>query len=375
MTNESDSRLKVSDYSKSERYMAFLMQALPSLQQQAIFQPHEKINKYQRSAALERTLDKVPNARGLFLEFGVYKGATINLTARRCPRRRIYGFDSFAGFPDDGRPDWQQDFSTAGLPRVPSNVTLIKGWFSDTLQPFLDQTPDPIDFINIDCDIYSSTKFVFDALLDAGRLTPGVVIFFDEIINHRTYLWNEMLAFFEMLEKSGLGFEWVATHQYVRLIPDSIRMLKSGAHPTWPEDLASGYRQQASIRLTDRGMDYGDLLWNPVTQKLVRTLAREFDALTLRRDQSDEMWGKADQEGEVALLNAPSQPAKQEAKESAAPNTWVTAAHFEKRLINFILKKILSASKYRKLLEAPEFFFKDSRKIGSKLLASIYFLR
>ena len=40
---------------------------------------------------------------GLALEFGVFKGTTINHLARQAPDRRFYGFDSFTGLPDTGR--------------------------------------------------------------------------------------------------------------------------------------------------------------------------------------------------------------------------------------------------------------------------------
>ncbi len=40
---------------------------------------------------------------GLILEFGVYKGETINFIASKLRDKVIYGFDSFEGLPEDWR--------------------------------------------------------------------------------------------------------------------------------------------------------------------------------------------------------------------------------------------------------------------------------
>jgi hypothetical protein len=68
------------------------------------------------------------------------------------------------------------------LPHVSSNVTLIKGWFDQTLPPFLEKHPAPVSFLHVDCDLYSSTKTIFDSL--RTRFRPGTVIVFDEYFNY-----------------------------------------------------------------------------------------------------------------------------------------------------------------------------------------------
>src|SRR5574337_163434 len=40
-------------------------------------------------------------ADGLFMEFGVWSGASINAIAARQPYKRIFGFDSFEGLKED----------------------------------------------------------------------------------------------------------------------------------------------------------------------------------------------------------------------------------------------------------------------------------
>jgi len=75
---------------------------------------------------------------GLFLEFGVWKGNTINHIASRIADD-IYGFDSFEGLPENWRDGLNKNlFSVDKLPTVKNNVTLIKDWFNKTLPEFFE---------------------------------------------------------------------------------------------------------------------------------------------------------------------------------------------------------------------------------------------
>lgn len=161
---------------------------------------------------LTRTVEKLPMAssdRQLIAEFGVYKGRSINHLAKLLPNADIYGFDSFRGFPDDGRSDWAIDFNVARLPKVAANVSLVEGMFADTLATFDDtlSTDTIFDLAHIDCDIYSSTKMIFDTL--GHRFVPGTIIVFDELVNYAEYAENEFLAFFEFLSRRNLAFRWL----------------------------------------------------------------------------------------------------------------------------------------------------------------------
>lgn len=241
-------------FTTAERYAAFLITYLPRLSVVAASRSGEPTGP--RLRPLEVAHLFAAEKPGVSLEFGVFRGASINFTASAFPDRHYYGFDSFEGFPDDGRPDWDQDFSVGGkLPQVPENVTLVKGFFSETLPPFLDGLSEEIRIINIDCDIYSSTRDVFRCLTDRKLLKPGVVLGFDELINYRAFLWNEMFALFDMLEQTGLGIRWLSVHQKVRLVEDAMELTRKGQYPTWNEDLENGFRQQASLVLTDEGLD------------------------------------------------------------------------------------------------------------------------
>ena len=77
-------------------------------------------------------------------------------------------------------------FGRDDLPPIPENVTLVKGWFEDTIAPWK-HTIDHIDLLHIDCDLYSSTKTIFDVL--NGNIVPGTIIVFDEFYPFGELQW------------------------------------------------------------------------------------------------------------------------------------------------------------------------------------------
>jgi hypothetical protein len=163
-----------------------------------------------RSDLLRWTLDQVNVDDGLFLEFGVYKGDSLNLLADMKPDVIWRGFDSFAGLPED----WTLGAKAGAfdvkhkLPPVRSNVRLVPGFFDKTLEPFLVQNPGKkIAFLHVDCDLYSSTKTVLTALQD--RLVPGSIILFDELINYTGWQDQEYRAFMEYVAEQNVSFEYI----------------------------------------------------------------------------------------------------------------------------------------------------------------------
>ena len=243
--------------SKAERYMGFLVQEWQKMAQTPLRAPD--LDPVSSTSVLAHTIEAVGDTPGLRLEFGVWRGKSIQMCAERFPKQRWHGFDSFEGFPDDGRIDWQKPFKVIELPDTPKNVTLVKGYFSDTLDPFLAETPGEVAFVNIDCDIYSSTVDVFTALEKHGRLKPGLIIYFDELINYADYMWNESLALFEMCERTGLGLEWICHDHRLRSPEETAAFFHDGTHPNWNDDMRNGYWMQASCRLTQTPIDVGPM--------------------------------------------------------------------------------------------------------------------
>jgi hypothetical protein len=147
---------------------------------------------------------------GLYAEFGVNQGGTINYIAKKKPDHMIHGFDSFEGLPEDwaGNSTFAGYFNCNGtLPKVAENVVLHKGWFKDTVPKFASNCPGPMAFLHVDCDLYSSTVTIFKALGD--RIVPGTVIVFDEYFNYPNWTSHEHKAFREFMAASGKKFKYI----------------------------------------------------------------------------------------------------------------------------------------------------------------------
>ena len=153
---------------------------------------------------------------GHYLEFGVFTGGTIRYIAawlKRAgkPDARIHGFDSFEGLPEawTGFNLGRSAFSVGGkLPRVPDNVALHKGWFSDTIPRWRDMVSGPVAFMHIDCDLYSSTVEILGELRE--RIQPGCVIVFDEYFNYPNWERHEFRAWQEFVARHGVIYEYLA---------------------------------------------------------------------------------------------------------------------------------------------------------------------
>ena len=157
---------------------------------------------------LRQALDLV-TVDGFTAEFGVHSGTTIRLIAAQ-RTGRVYGFDSFEGLPEAWHLAYGKGhFDRQGAkPEVPENVTLVKGWFEDTLPKFAAEIEGPAAFLHVDCDLYSSTRTVFEALGD--RVVPGTVIVFDEYLNYPGWEQHEARAFREFCAARAVTYRYVA---------------------------------------------------------------------------------------------------------------------------------------------------------------------
>lgn len=148
-------------------------------------------------AHIAKSLADVPVT---YLEFGVFQGASLRrwTSFLKHPATRAHGFDSFEGLPES----WVMGcgkgaFGVDGeLPAIDDpRVQLHKGWFEQTLPPFLK------DFqvtgrlvIHLDADLYSSSAFVLKSL--KPWITPGTILVFDEFFDrqHELKAAEEFLA-------------------------------------------------------------------------------------------------------------------------------------------------------------------------------------
>ena len=152
---------------------------------------------------------------GLCLEFGTYRGDSINLLAKLQRQRHFYSFDSFIGLPETWTTGSRKGaFTNEGrLPKVRNNVTLIKGFFDQTLPDFVRKhAGQQVAFIHNDSDLYSSTVTIFEELKNI--IISGTIIAFDEYYNYSEWEEGEFKAFMEFTAKYNIQFEYIG---YIRM--------------------------------------------------------------------------------------------------------------------------------------------------------------
>lgn len=150
---------------------------------------------------------------GMFLEFGVAGGNTINFIAKNV-QKTVHGFDSFEGLPEfwidniGGRYEKGTFNMNGKLPSVRENVQLHVGWFDKTLPEFVASQNEYISFMHVDCDLYSSTKSIFDIL--GERVKPGTIIVFNEYFNYPGWQQHEFKAFQQFVADKNIKYEYIA---------------------------------------------------------------------------------------------------------------------------------------------------------------------
>jgi predicted O-methyltransferase YrrM len=172
---------------------------------------NSKMDNIQSCSTKEKVLEFASlscKVDGIFLEFGVYSGYTINLIAELFKQKTIYGFDSFQGLPENWRDGFPiGEFNLMQLPIVKKNVKLIQGRFDETLPDFVNENHEDIAFLYIDCDLYSSTKTIFDIL--KNKINKGTIIVFDEYFNYPGWSNGEYKAFQEFVKENNIKYRYL----------------------------------------------------------------------------------------------------------------------------------------------------------------------
>ena len=183
-------RIAAAIYRTSPKYAPDL-----ALKRLGIATPRRRIEFY----TLDRVLRELPEVRGSVIECGVYRGATLlgmaHILNDRGARTKIYGLDSFEGFPepdpkdarDDGQmhPDVHAGFLgdtsyEALLERIrligwDDRIQLLKGFFEDTLPQL---SGERFSLAHLDCDLYTSYRTCLDFIYP--RMLKGGVIVLDD---------------------------------------------------------------------------------------------------------------------------------------------------------------------------------------------------
>jgi hypothetical protein len=194
----------------------------------------EQFPKYVRRQHLKRFLamyelfKMVLPVKGSVVECGVYEGFGLMAWAKLSTilepenlTRRIYGFDTFIGFPRVSAEDrssmadpsvgdlrcesyeelmklieeYDRDRFLGHIPKV----ELIRGDLAATIPLFVEHRPHVlVSLLFVDCDLYEPTKVALETFVP--RMPKGAIVAFDELDNP---LWpGETLA---LLNTLGIG--------------------------------------------------------------------------------------------------------------------------------------------------------------------------
>ena len=145
---------------------------------------------------------------GLCMEFGTRFGTSARIL-QETNTYPLFAFDSFEGLPTAWHTVPKGAYSTGGyVPDLGDSIHPVVGWYSESLPPFMKHNQGPIRLLHIDCDLYSSTKDVFDRVHD--RLVKGTVIIFDEYWNGPHWREDEWKAWQECCQEHNLLYEYRA---------------------------------------------------------------------------------------------------------------------------------------------------------------------
>ncbi|HVF39207.1 MAG TPA: class I SAM-dependent methyltransferase, partial [Gemmatimonadaceae bacterium] len=184
------------------------------------FPKYVRRNHLKRFLAMYELFKLAMPVKGSVVECGVYRGFGIMTWAKLSTilepenlTRRIYGFDTFDGFPTVGDHD-RSEYANPAIGDLRSSsydellqliaeydrdrflghlgkVELVRGDITVSAPAFVESHPHVVvSLLFIDCDLYAPTKAALDAFLP--RMPKGAIVAFDELDNP---LWpGETLA-------------------------------------------------------------------------------------------------------------------------------------------------------------------------------------
>jgi len=164
-----------------------------------------------RARILNIALNEI-KLKGLHCEFGVHQALQLNYLAKAKPNQHWYGFDSFEGLQENWKGGYfgKGHFSLNGkLPKVEKNITLIKGWFKNTVKKFVLNNKENFAFILIDCDTYQSTKDILNNI-PKNKIKKDTIIYFDEYFGYPGWKQNEYKAWQEYVKTHNIKYEYLA---------------------------------------------------------------------------------------------------------------------------------------------------------------------
>jgi hypothetical protein len=155
------------------------------------------MHNFSKYYALRKSLQiiKMDKIKGDYCEFGCFPGASLNhvlsITSKDSflKEKKIYGFDSFAGFPKEVHSEFKSELFTADFEKVKKlefkskgRCIIKKGFFIDVLSDKdLKNEVQKISLAFIDCDLAISSQPVFEFI--KNRMVHGSFIVIDDYFN------------------------------------------------------------------------------------------------------------------------------------------------------------------------------------------------
>ncbi len=158
-----------------------------------------------REYAIKTSLLNDKNKDFYYLEFGVFKGTSTNFFSKYV--NKFYVFDSFEGLKEDwiGTSDIKGSFNLdKKIPKLSSNVEPIIGWVENTLEDFLKKHNPKINFVHLDMDTYTPTKYTLERL--KPYLVKNAIIIFDELYNFVGWEQGEYKALKEVFNEDEFEY-------------------------------------------------------------------------------------------------------------------------------------------------------------------------
>ncbi len=206
------------------------------------FPKYVKRQNLTRFLALYEIFKQVLPIKGSVIECGVYEGFGLMTWAKLSAilepvnlMRKVYGFDSFSGFPNIGKEDRAKTsqhvnegdlfadaydelselariYDTTRFLGHVEKVNLVKGDAIETIPKFIDDNPHLlVSLLFLDFDLYEPTKVALEHFVP--RMPKGSIIAFDELDNP---LWpGETLAMLEYFSKQKLEIKRQSFDPYI----------------------------------------------------------------------------------------------------------------------------------------------------------------
>lgn len=174
------------------------------------------VNHQIKDLALEISL-RNHEKNDLYLEFGVYKGASIYRYSKILEKFdksiTIHGFDSFEGLSHDWLAHRQNKGAYDLKGKTPAerfNVNFVKGNVEDTVPKFLEKYSDKINFIHFDMDIYEPTKIALSLM--KNRFKKGCIILLAQCYNYSGWREGEFKALSEVFSENEYKYRVFASN-------------------------------------------------------------------------------------------------------------------------------------------------------------------